>query len=711
MKESGQVNQGTIGYYLEVVSRRARVLVLVLVASFLAVFVGLARQRPVFQSSATLFLTQEGTALEPTLVLNSSGRWPASQRPLLANHIELLRSYALARLVWDTLPAEVREAVVATSTPDPVLTLKRSVVVRAVRDADVVRLTVYARSSTQAQAICQGYLDAYPKFILQRNCADIRAVKDFIQAQLTTVAGRLDSAAAELAAYQRRTGMADVAEKTRALLDQQNQVWARLYNTEAEARALRQELRWLTARIESLGGVNSSSAGFSLDNTAAPLVTTLRRELAQLETERTSLLVQGYAADAPRVAALTSRIAALKRELTELAPAFTATGAVDGVSQVAALFQRRELVTAELVRLAAQESALTRTADQLAAAFSQLPLQAQELARRYRLVEADRQLYTLLAQRYEEARIQEAGRIAPVAVVDLPGKGVQVQPNHRNNLLLALIFGLVAALGTGLVVDRLDTVVRRPDDLERQGFTLLASVPRFANGQLPIVQGQSAAAEAFRVLRTNLVFAAGSPDLKTVLVTSAEKGEGKSIVAANLAAVTSQSGMRTLLIDGDLRRPRLHNFYGKKKRPGLTDVVLLNVPLEQALHKSADGSGATNLDILCAGTTPPAPTDFLNSAPLASFLKELASRYDRIIIDTPPVLVAADTPVLAGRADGVVLVARMGKSDSRGLAAAQKVLTQSGAKVLGVVANEFNPRGRYGYYRYHYHSYYCTTAD
>jgi capsular exopolysaccharide synthesis family protein len=215
------------------------------------------------------------------------------------------------------------------------------------------------------------------------------------------------------------------------------------------------------------------------------------------------------------------------------------------------------------------------------------------------------------------------------------------------------------------------------------------------------------------VLRTNLQFAAADKRLATVLVTSPGAGEGKSTVAANLATVLAQSGRRTLLVDADLRRPRQHKLFGRRKKPGLTDAVMLGCPLEQALSRIDADAGATDvaqghsadMDVLFAGTTPPSPVDFLNSGTFGTFLERVAKDYDCVVVDTPPALVSADSAVLAARVDGVVLVSRMGKTDWRALAEARKLLIQAGARVLGVVANELVQRRGYGYYRYKYRYY------
>jgi Mrp family chromosome partitioning ATPase len=306
---------------------------------------------------------------------------------------------------------------------------------------------------------------------------------------------------------------------------------------------------------------------------------------------------------------------------------------------------------------------------------------------------------------------------------------------------MAMLLGLLLAFGSVFAVDYFDTTVRRPEDLERQGFSVLASVPKIegqvtedggpVTGPVSNRQSGSVAAEAFRVLRTNLQFAAAGQDVKTLMVTSPGAGEGKSLVASNLATVMAQSGKRTLLVDCDLRRPKQHKLFEQRKKPGLTDVVMLGVPVAGAVHnvsvesamavdegeagapedeepRSGKATGTlrpAGLDVLFAGTTPPSPVDFLNSKVFASFLDKVAGQYDCVVVDTPPVLVSADAAILASKVNGVVLVARMRVTDWRALGEAKKLLAQAGARVLGVLANELRVSRGYGYSRYRYRYY------
>jgi tyrosine-protein kinase Etk/Wzc len=741
----------SLHYYWDVIVRRHVLLAGVFFGVTALVFFAGSRQRPQYQSSASLLVTQDGSAADPMSLFSSATGM--AKRPILVNHIEVLKSYTIARMVFDTLPAEVQEQVRAGAKGDPVLWLMRSLSVRPVRDADIIRLSVTAGTAEMSRTLAAAYVDAYRTFNLERSRADVSAVREFVGAQLGVVGARLDSTERKLQDYKQSHRVSDITEETKATVERQTDVLSFLEQTRAERAGVEHQVSFLTGKADSSG----------LDNTSSPLVSDLRGELARLEAERTNLLVQGFDATSPRVKALAERVGAVKQELgREVGRFVSAAGAVDGAQRVSALYSRLSELEPEQERLRASEVVLAAAAEQYESELSALPVRERALARLTRDVDVDRQVHMLLSQRYEEARIQEAGRLSTVGLVDAPRPGVRVKPNHKTDAMMALLLGLLLALGAVFGMDYFDTTVRRPEDLERQGFSVLASVPRIEEpsrkpqaaspgpgvGSLELEAGGrtgpissrepgSAAAEAFRVLRTNIQFAVGNSGqtiaARTLMVTSPGAGEGKSTVASNLATVLAQSGKRTLLVDADLRKPKQHKVFGLRKKPGLTDVVMLGAQLEAALHDagstldaaritpdtqehdaaSTGHSASGKLHVLFAGTTPPSPVDFLNSAAFAEFLERVQGLYDCVVVDTPPVLVSADAAVLASKVGGVALVARMKTTDWRALAESKRLLAQAGAKVLGVLANELTVSRGYGYYRYkyrYYHYRYQQTA-
>lgn len=249
---------------------------------------------------------------------------------------------------------------------------------------------------------------------------------------------------------------------------------------------------------------------------------------------------------------------------------------------------------------------------------------------------------------------------------------------------LGLLLGLVVGIGAAVVRSTLDTTVGDARDLASLlDAPVLGVVPRDPQGgNLAASTDQlSPVAEAFRQVRTSLGFVALSGEATTVMVTSAMEGEGKSTVVADLAIVLAQQGQSVVVVDADLRRPHLTDLFGLPEDVGLTNVLLGQLSLDQALQSGHDGSVA----VLGRGLEPPNPADLLTIPALGAVLRRLAERYDVVLLDTPPVLPLADAAILSHRCDGVILVVRADRTTSRHVLEASERLRDATARHLGTV--------------------------
>ena len=222
-------------------------------------------------------------------------------------------------------------------------------------------------------------------------------------------------------------------------------------------------------------------------------------------------------------------------------------------------------------------------------------------------------------------------------------------------------------------------------------------------------QPRSPVSEAFRSLRTNLEFAAVDRPLRTILVTGAEAGDGKTTIATNLAAIFAQGGKRVLLLDADLRRPRVHRFLGIQNRVGLTDLFRDGLSVDSVMHPWADAN-SKSMFVITTGSLPPNPAELLGSHKMDSILAEVASRVDVVIIDSPPSLVS-DAQVLAAKVDCVLLVVQPGKTHSGAARATREQLERAGARVVGAVFNRIPRSHGYYYGGYQYYSPYYSQNN
>jgi len=278
-------------------------------------------------------------------------------------------------------------------------------------------------------------------------------------------------------------------------------------------------------------------------------------------------------------------------------------------------------------------------------------------------------------------------------------------PKKTINLLLGLILGFGLGLGLALIRAIFDTTVKNEDDLEDSPLLAAFAFENVVKTKPLISQISKWAGrtESFRQLRTSIQYLNPDQPPKVIAITSAFAGEGKTNVAVNLSLSLVQSGHRTLLIEGDLRRPKIYENFGiKATKIGLSELLTGKVSfnMESSLPRVIDNITEHNLSVIGTGHLPPNPAELLDSDNFRSALELLRNQFDYIIIDTPPILLVADAQVLAPFVDGTILVVRAGKTRKNQFLGARQAITSVGGKVLGVVLNQvpnFVVQGEYGY--------------
>ena len=427
----------------------------------------------------------------------------------------------------------------------------------------------------------------------------------------------------------------------------------------------------------------------------------LRIELRRLERDRADCL-QRLKPDAPAIAALDAEIERVRAQVAEMDDEFAL----------------RQLAVAEELYLAAvqREKELTDG------------LEEQRLA----AISLNRQLsqYTLLRSDYEQTlRFCEIldDKIRKLNVdPDVGALTVQIvetavpatepaEPQKARTMGLALCLGLFAGVGLGLLREWKDQRLRSTQEISALlALPVLGAVPSMtAPKQTPAIRGQkirispeSREAEAFRTVRTALFFGAPKDEARTILVTSPAPGEGKTTTVSNLGIAMAQAGQRTLIVDTDFRRPMQHKIFGLDRQArGLSCVLAGQMDLDEAIEELP----MANLGVLTCGPDVPNPAEMLNSDRFAEVLKTLAGRYDRVLVDSPPVIAVTDAQIVAALCDVTVLVLRAQKSTRRVTMQACDSLAGVGGRLLGVVVNDVPRKSdRYGYssgYGYHDYSY------
>jgi tyrosine-protein kinase len=278
-----------------------------------------------------------------------------------------------------------------------------------------------------------------------------------------------------------------------------------------------------------------------------------------------------------------------------------------------------------------------------------------------------------------------------------------IAPNVTQSVLLAAIVGSLLAVAGAFLVEFLDDSVKSPDELSQllQLPTLgsIAPIPSVNEQKLIVALApHSPITEAYRILRTNIQFSSLDKPIKSILVTSPGPVDGKSVTAANLAVVMAQAGLRTILVDSDLRKPTQHRIFGLTNDVGLTNGLMT----QSKLDGFARPTKVENLRVITTGPLPPNPAEVLGSERMRALKAQLEAEADILIFDSPPSLLLTDAAVIARLVDGVILVLDMPRVRREAAARAKETLEKVGGHILGLVLNRVHPRGSEYYYYYYY---------
>jgi capsular exopolysaccharide synthesis family protein len=422
--------------------------------------------------------------------------------------------------------------------------------------------------------------------------------------------------------------------------------------------------------------------------------------LNQLDGQRAGMLVRRTEAD-PDVRQVTARINDIEQQLHRVA-----TGYLSSLDN----------------QLATTEAALSRFSGELAL----VPASEVEYARLAREQKLLSEVYLLLQTRLKEAEVKDAVDKGIVRLVD---SGLVAEepdsPKPVVNLILATVLGLMLGFTAAFGRDMFDTTIRSTADAEQasRGLAVLGTIPRIPRQEggsrrwvalpgrkvvgvpaptahEPLVtrsDPHGAASEAYRALRTSITFAAPDAAPRVLVVTSALAGEGKSTNAANLAITLAQQGTRVLLVDGDLRRGKLHEMLRARQAPGLAHLLVGTTTLEEAVQRVDAGASGSPLHFLGSGLFPANPAELLSSARMREVVAELRSRFDMVIIDAPPMNLVTDAALLGMMADSTMMVARNGITERASLEHATTQLRNLRVPVGGVVLNDYFEPASQGY--------------
>ena len=557
----------------------------------------------------------------------------------------------------------------------------------------------------QARAVSQAFVSFYEN--LAKSGA--AATRSFLEQEALNAKGELDARRAALISFQRSYGLATSQEGVDSSVRLKN--LAELQAAVDDTRAQLQEAGSALTQASADMGRQPANTIVQGGTSESPLVQQLENQLALLEAELASESAI-HTAEHPRVVALGDKVAAL-RERLKLEQGRLATHSVLGPNPV------RQQLEAEVVRLRSQRAALAGKLAALNGALARrrgalndlsgADVTLDGLTADYKQAQA---AYADLTSHLNQARIDErvAASRAVINIVDLPtaAEGPVRQGRGPLELMLAgAVLSFVLATGLALVIDTVDVRLEQAEDvLVRMKLPVTATIPSMAGMEraaLPrasYLAPLSPTAEAYRFLRSELIFSDPGRDVRAILVATPKPGQGGTLTCTNLAISMAQAGKRVVLVDADMRRPSLHDIFGTPKEPGLSDFLEGDADLVDALKPTE----VANLLLMSAGRPTNRPAELLGSDRMKLLVSELKRHADYIFFDSPAAVAFTDATLVSAVVDGVLLVVRASVRFTGAEVTVRQRMEKAGANFLGVVLNDLPPE-QVESCRYHTHYY------
>jgi succinoglycan biosynthesis transport protein ExoP len=515
-------------------------------------------------------------------------------------------------------------------------------------------------------------------------------VKEWLTKQLEDLKAKVERADEVLQAFGSKHDIISLEDKENVTLQRLNELNDTLAKTEADRMA--KEALYKQAKDK-----NFESLPSILEN---KLIMDLKQAFIQVETQYAKLS-ETFKPEYPEMVRLKSQMQSIQKRMD-----LEISKIIAGIRSDYELSLRKETLHRQAFEQ--QKAKVMKMKDQ--------SIQYNILKRE---ADTNRELYKGLLQRMKEAGVTAGLTVSNIQIVDEAEVPTSpYKPNKRVNLLLAAVIGLFLGVGLAFFFEYLDNTIKTPEDVEQMirlpSFGMVPEISYEKRRRLeketthPVElvthrHPKSILSESYRNIRTSILLSFSEKPPKRIAITSPNPVEGKTTTLINTAIALSQTGAQVVIIDTDMRRPRIQHIFNGENGVGLSNFLSGNVDLASIIKKTE----VPNLYYIPSGPIPPNPSELLGSNLFKSMMESLGEKFDHILLDSPPVLGFADALILSTAVDGVVLVVWGGKTPKETLQRAKEVLYQVNAKILGVVINRVDlQRGNYGYYYYRYHYYY-----
>ncbi|MGD1152461.1 MAG: polysaccharide biosynthesis tyrosine autokinase [Syntrophales bacterium] len=684
---------------------------------FSLVWALLGQPTPIYKTSVSIKIEKTGS-----LTGLYSQTFPWSSTNYLETQASVIKSYIILETVakrLNLIPANLSSEQIRSNSEylKIIIDLKSKVETEQEGNTDIITINVTAEDPKYAQRFANTIAQVYnEEHLLDINKRTFEA-KKFIGNQLNIVKEKVAKSEDAVRDYRQTSKLISLDAQSAATLAQSSKLQA-AYDLDTSTLQKINAVEKILASAENK--YLTSKTAFYFDE-ATPIYKSMNDRLVQLMLERDTLLLT-YTENFPQ-------IQEIKKQLHEIIESMK--------SQLSSQKRSLEANTRNL------NQQITVTDEQL----RKLPEKGMELLRFEREAAVNREVYTLLEKKYQEALIQDAEKIEEVKIVKpaLEPTTPINPPKTAANTAIGTIIGLIMGIVFAFIMETFDTSFEAIEEVEEfLGVRVLGIIPQVNHDELKAILQEkysktvddetikktnrlishflptSTSAENYRALRTNLNFLNLDKSIKTIVLTSSSPEEGKTTVAVNLAITMAQGGSKVLLIEGDLRRAVIAKLFGIEPVPGLADVILGNYEWRSVVRTITDfitgkmsmdeimqTPGMDNLHIITGGSPAPNPAELVSSHLVPELIKQASSEYDIILIDAPPVLAATEASIWSSLGDGAIIVYQVGKIARGALKRAKAQLDNVGARIFGVVLNglkaDISPDFAYRDKKYYYY--------
>ncbi len=729
MPEPAHTAEWKLDDYLEIVLRR-KFIILIIFFVVLGIGVVYTFTRPAFYGSATAFIIQEnddapgGTQDLPSWILKPSRSLEYYYQIIFSSvFLEIAVKTVEQDSVLNSFPAEMDALQLARSALGTLRLSKDD-------NSNIMTLSVTARDPVIAYRVAEIVTDAFRVRNQQIEMEGARNVEEFIAKQRAEAQARLESIERELQEFHAGK-QAPYTAADQILVSRVQEVEETLTEIETQRQLSETNLASYEEQVKKYYAPDAAPDWFL----KLPDVQAEQTTLEKLEQKKNDLSRDPEKNQAALLQ-LNQEIEDQKKRLIQkiFSQIDRAAGKKNEPQVLRNALETRFIE--ELVNfnsLKNKENYYRAILEEYRRQSPQILERALALARLQRTQNVSQHLLTYLAQRYEEAKIRVSAGSSSMRILNPAAIPTEPLPQNRaRSMVMSALLGLGLALGLVLALEYLDPAVRNRAEIERRtGLVVVGQIPQFVNKpddpepfetfdtlaqittkklpsqnpaharQYPLINKMlepGIFAESFRNLRTDLHFFKIDQPVKKLLISSAIRGEGKSLITANLGLAFAELGKRVLIIDGDLRRPRQHSLFSVQREPGLTDILASG----EDWHSALVPIQGSFLSLMPAGAIPPNPTEILNSRKMSDLISAMEKEYEYILVDSPPLLALSDARVLSTVVHDILLLYRYAFTNFRLTLESIDSLKNSHCSIVGLVLNGINPRSEHYYYKFHY---------